>query len=436
MSARSGVWGTNLSHETLRHLVIRSSAQWWVASAAVVSLATGVALLLAQVLLHPPAGDLIELGVYLALAGVLAVAGCWAAARWMERRSVLGLRGQAILVALLGSATSIATILILAELMFISGDHDLQVLLAVSTFSAVMSVFLTSWVTSRTLARLFVVTRRIRDLAEGNLEGVTSMRGSDEVAALAEDVNTLARRLAEARAERVALDAERRELTAAISHDLRTPLSTIRAVVDALDDGVVSDAVGMKRYFVTIRRDVDRLNRMIDDLFELAQIDAGALRLQRDRVALREILGDVVSAMRPRAERAGLTLDLDVTGETRPALLDGDRLERAVSNLLRNALEHTPPGGRVSVSVAESDDHVSLEVADTGEGIEPAVLPHVWTRFYRAERSRMRGDTGSDGAGLGLAITKGIVEAHGGTVGVTSQPDVGTTFTVRIPISE
>lgn len=120
-------------------------------------------------------------------------------------------------------------------------------------------------------------------------------------------------------------------------------------MVDALDDGVVSDAVGMKRYFVTIRRDVDRLNRMIDDLFELAQIDAGALRLQRDRVALREIVGDVVSAMRPRAERAGLTLDLDVTGEMRPALLDGDRLERAVSNLLRNALEHAHSAGRPSV---------------------------------------------------------------------------------------
>jgi signal transduction histidine kinase len=265
---------------------------------------------------------------------------------------------------------------------------------------------------------------------------VAKVEGSDEVAVLARDVNGLARRLAEAQAQRDTLDGERRELTAAISHDLRTPLSTIRAMVDALDDGVVSDPAGMKRYFATIRRDVERLNRMIDDLFELAQIDAGALRLQRDHVALHEIVGDVVSAMRPRAEKAGLTLDLEIAGETSAALLDGDRLERAIANLLRNAVEHTPSGGRISVSVAGTDGHVSLQVADTGEGIAPAELQHIWTRFYRAERSRARGDADSDGAGLGLAITRGIVEAHGGTVTVASELDSGTTFTLTIPTSQ
>ncbi|HML99042.1 MAG TPA: HAMP domain-containing sensor histidine kinase, partial [Tepidiformaceae bacterium] len=280
-----------------------------------------------------------------------------------------------------------------------------------------------------------VVARGIRELAAGDLEARAAVPGADEVAALASDVNALALRLGEARAERIALDRERRDLTASISHDLRTPLSTIRAMVDALDDGVVSDTAGMKRYFVTIRRDIERLDRMIDDLFELAQMDAGALRLQRDHVALHEIVGDVVSAMRPRAEQAGLTLDLVIAGETSEALLDGDRLERAVANLLRNAIEHTPPGGRVWVTVAESGGQVSLEVADTGEGIDPAVLPNIWTRFYRAERSRARPDAGSDGAGLGLAITRGIVEAHGGTVEVASEPDLGTTFTVRIPVS-
>lgn len=408
---------------------------WEFAAAAVLTVATGVAVLLAYLLLDPPTGDLIDLGLYLAMAGGAAIAGCWAVVRWLERWSALGLLGQAILVALIGSATSITTILILARLMFISSDHDLPLLLAVSAFTAIMTVFCTIWLTSSTLARLLAVARSIRELAAGDLGAKADVPGADEVAALAADVNALALRLAEARAERIAIDRERRDLTASISHDLRTPLSTIRAMVDALDDGVVSDAAGMKRYFVTIRRDIERLNRMIDDLFELAQMDAGALRLQRDRVALHEIVGDVVSAMRPRAEQAGLTLDLEIAGETSAALLDGDRLERAVANLLRNAIEHTPPGGRVSVSVTESGGQVSLHVADTGEGIDPAVLPNIWTRFYRAERSRARPDAGSDGAGLGLAITKGIVEAHGGTVEVASEPELGTTFTVRIPVA-
>lgn len=316
----------------------------WLASAIVLAVATGIAVLLADLLLDPPAGELVDLALYLAMAGAMAIVGCWAVLRWLERRSAPGLLGQAILVSLLGSATSLMTILILAELMFISSDHDLQVLLAVSAFTAIMTVFCTTWATSSTLARLLVVTRSIRGLAAGDLEVKAAVSGADEVATLAGDVNVLARRLAEARAERAALDTERRDLTASISHDLRTPLSTIRAMVDALDDGVVSDSAGMKRYFVTMRRDVDRLNRMIDDLFELAQMDSGALRLQRDRVALHEIVGDVVSAMRPRAEQAGLILDLEIANETSVALLDGDRLERAVANLLRNALEHTPPG--------------------------------------------------------------------------------------------
>lgn len=408
---------------------------WWFASAVALTVATGVAVLLAYVLLDPPVDELVELGLYLATAGAIAIAGCWAVVRWLERRSGPGLVGRAVLVSLLGSATSIMTILILAELMFISSDHDLRVLLAVSAFSAILTVFCTTWATSSTLARLLVVTQSIRGLASGDLHAKAAVPGADEVAALASDVNVLAERLEEARAERAALESERRALTASISHDLRTPLSTIRAMVDALDDGVVSDAAGMRRYFVTIRRDVERLNRMIDDLFELAQMDAGALRLQRDRIALHEIVGDVVAAMRPRAEQAGLVLELDIAGETSMALLDGDRLERAIANLLRNALEHTPSGGRVSVSVTEAAGQVSLQVADTGEGIDPAILPNIWTRFYRAERSRARTDAASDGAGLGLAITKGIVEAHGGTVEVASLPDVGTTFTVRIPVS-
>jgi signal transduction histidine kinase len=206
-------------------------------------------------------------------------------------------------------------------------------------------------------------------------------------------------------------------------------------MIDALEDGVVTEPTDTKRYFVTIRRDIERLDRMIDDLFELARIDAGAMKLQRRPVAVHEVVSEVVEAMRARAARSNIAIDLQVRGEAPPALIDGDRIERAISNLLRNALEHSAAGDVVRVCVDASGDHAIVEVEDTGDGIAEADLPHIWTRFYRAERSRARPTAQSDGVGLGLAITKGIVELHGGTVRVRSQRGAGTSFTMQLPLT-
>jgi signal transduction histidine kinase len=403
-------------------------------SGVILASATGVAVVLAQFMLTPPRRDLVELGVYLAVSGAITVAIGWLLIRLFEGRFGLTLLSRFALVTLVGNAVLVANIVVLARLMFISTDHDLQVLLATVAFSTVIAVCFTTWVASQAIARIANVNQGIRDLAAGNLSITTDVSGHDEVATLAEDVQALARRLTEARDERLALDAERRELTAAISHDLRTPLSTIRAMVDALEDGVVSEPVEMKRYFVTIRRDVERLNRMIDDLFDLAQMDAGAMRLRRQSITVHEVVSEVVDAMRARAERADVAIELSIQDELPAAMLDGDRLERAIANLLRNALEHTPSGGRVHVLVSGDGAHASVEISDTGEGIAEADLPNIWTRFYRAERSRARAGDASDGAGLGLAITKGIVELHGGQVQVRSRPGAGSVFTVVLPI--
>jgi signal transduction histidine kinase len=139
--------------------------------------------------------------------------------------------------------------------------------------------------------------------------------------------------------------------------------------------------------------------------------------------------------MRAPARLANIELSLQGTGSVPEVSVDGTRIERAVANLLRNALEHTPSGGRVEVSVAAADGHVELRVADTGDGIEPEDLRHIWDRFYRAEKSRRRAPGNGDGAGLGLAIVRGIVEAHGGTVEAHSSPGRGTTFNIRLPLN-
>jgi two-component system sensor histidine kinase BaeS len=397
--------------------------------------ALAVALLLAQILLAPTRGDMVELAEYLALSGVATVAASVLLTRLLERHARLTLLGRFVLVTAVAAAVLLANIVVLARLMFISTDHDLQVLLSAAIFGAIVSIGFAVWASYGPLAQLAEVNRSIRELAAGRVGALIEAPGDDEIALLARDVDVLSRRLAEAEAERASLDAERRELTAAISHDLRTPLSTISAMVDAIADGVVREPVDTKRYLATIRRDIGRLNRMIDDLFDLAQVDAGVMKLERRPVALDEVVGEVVAAMRARAQRAGVSLSFSIKREPPAAMLDGDRLERAVANLLRNALEHTPSGGEIHVTLDSSGGQAVVDVSDSGEGIAAQDLPHIWTRFYRAERSRARADANSDGVGLGLAITKAIVELHGGRVEVRSTPGKGTDFEVLLPLS-
>jgi signal transduction histidine kinase len=208
----------------------------------------------------------------------------------------------------------------------------------------------------------------------------------------------------------------------------------MRAMVEALADEVVEDPAEVARYYATLRREIERLSRMIDDLFELSQIDAGALQLYRQPVALQEVAAEVVDAMQAQAAGREVALALRLDGDPPAVVLDGARVERAVANLVRNALEHTPPGGRIEVTVGASDGSVDIAVSDTGVGIGDDDLPRIWDRFYRAERSRRREPgAAADGAGLGLAIVRGIVEAHGGTVEVRSTLGSGSTFTIRLP---
>lgn len=408
-------------------------AQGWLGPALGLTLAIGAALLLMQLLMSPPAGDLRSMAGYLTLSGAATMGAGWLVLRALDRVLALSIRLKAFLSAAIGGAVALLNVMIVAELMFVSTSHDLKVLIALIGFSAVVTACFSLWVASTVAARIELVAAGIRALAAGDYGARVGVAGRDDVALLAGDVNRLAGRLQAVEAERAALDRERHELTAAISHDLRTPLASVRAMVEALDDHVVEDAAEIDRYYATMRRQIDRLDQMIDDLFELARLDAGALELERHPVALQEVAADVVDAMQAQARRAGVALSLYVDGTPPELALDGARIERVAANLLRNALEHTPAGGRVDVSVFSDDGHVGLRVSDSGEGIEPADLAQIWGRFYRAEKSRRRTSGDMDGAGLGLAIVRGFVEAHGGSVEAESAPGEGATFTVRLP---
>ena len=399
----------------------------------VLTIAVGAGLLLVQLLMAPPSGELRDLAIYLVLAGTATTAGGWLVLRALDRAVGLSLQVKAFLGATLATGVAFLNVFIVARLMFVSTSHDLQLLVALLVFSGVVTVLFSLWVAATVRERVDGIAGAIRALASGRYETRLRLSGGDEVTELAHDVDLLAQRLQQAEQQRAQLERERRELTAAISHDLRTPLASVRAMVEALSDQVVQDPDEVGRYFSAIRREVERLSCMIDDLFELAQLEAGALELWRLPLALQEVAAEVVDAMQAQARRGGVELELAVDSEPPALAIDGARMERAIANLVRNALEHTPSGGRIRVAVMREGDGARLSVVDGGSGVAPADLPHVWDRFYRGEKSRRRADDATTGAGLGLAIVRGIVEAHGGSVGARSDLGKGAEFTLTLP---
>lgn len=403
----------------------------WFGAILGLAVAIGGGVILAQLLMSPPASELAELAGYFALSGALTIGGGWLALRAADRNLSLSILAKTFLGGIIVSAAALLNVLVIAGLMFVSTGHDLKLLICLILFSAVATASLSFWVARSVAGRLDIIAGAVKSLARGDLKARASVDGGDEVSRLAEDVNALGRRLQEAEDEREALDRERRELTTAISHDLRTPLASLRAMVEALDDGIILGAE-ITRYYGVMRREIDRLSRMIDDLFELARIDAGALPLKRELISVEEIAADVVDAMQPQALLNSVSVELR-SSEPANANLDGARMERAIANLVRNAIQHTPSGGRIAVAVERENGWIDVRVSDDGEGIDAADLPRVWDRFFRAEKSRHRSTGDGDGAGLGLAIVRGIVEAHGGTVAAQSSPGRGSAFTLRVP---
>ena len=228
-----------------------------------------------------------------------------------------------------------------------------------------------------------------------------------------------------------ALEASRRELVAWVSHDLRTPLAGLRAVAEALEDGVVTERDQVARYHATMTREVDRLAAMVDDLFELSRIHAGALRLELDAVSLGDVVSDALAVVSPTAAAKGVRIRTDGTGSW-PVVRGSDReLGRVVRNLLANAIRHTPSEGTVTLVAGADGDGAWFAVQDSCGGIPDADLPRVFDVAFRGEAARSPAP-GQAGAGLGLAIARGLVEAHRGRIGVENAGP-GCRFVIRLP---
>ncbi|MCG5452903.1 HAMP domain-containing sensor histidine kinase [Micromonospora hortensis] len=285
------------------------------------------------------------------------------------------------------------------------------VLLVTIGFTVLAGIRLT-----RPLHALTGAAQRMRD---GDVAARVRVTGRDEIARLAEAFNDMAER-------RERLEQLRRAMVSDIAHEMRTPVSNIRGWLEAVEDGV---AAPDRRLLSSLLEEATLLQHVITDLQDLAEADAGALRLHREDVYLTDLLAQVAEAHRAQADRVGVTITVR-TGADPQVDADPVRLRQAVGNLVTNAVRHTPSGGRVTLSASATDAEVIVSVTDTGSGISAEDLPRVFDRFWRAEKSRSR-QTG--GSGLGLAIVRKLTEAHGGTVSATSTPTQGSTFTLHLP---
>ncbi|MFI7418630.1 sensor histidine kinase [Nonomuraea sp. NPDC049684] len=283
----------------------------------------------------------------------------------------------------------------------------------------VLTVGVSVMAARRLVGPVNALTHAARRMRDGDSSARVQVRTTGEISELATAFNEMSEHLQR-------MEEQRKAMVSDVSHELRTPLSNLRGWLEAAQDGVAELDPAL---IASLVEELLLLQHIVDDLQDLALADAGKLRLHLEPVHLGDLLDQVATAHRGRAEAAGLTLTAG--GAAAPTLTaDPVRLRQAVGNLVTNSLRYTPPGGHITLDARQDGDHVVIEVTDTGIGIRAEHLPHVFDRFWRAEKSRNRRTGGS---GLGLAIVRDLAEAHGGTATAASTPGVRTTFALRLP---
>ena len=405
--------------------VIRAaSLDRWAAGLAVLG---GVALLVTGVRSGMGAADAASL---LALgAGTALVAGGLAAfllARARHRTFAV----QIALVAVVPLAAALLATFLGARAMFFSA-HD-EAALVILLLGAGTVALVTALVLGSRIARAGEsLVQAARALGDGDrLAAAGHGYGSAELDALAQQLDESARRLEAARVREQALESSRRELIAWVSHDLRTPLAGIRAIAEALEDGIVDDPDTVARYHATLGKEVERLGLLVDDLFELSRAQQGVIRLEWERFSLDELVADAIAGIRPVADAKGVVVEGRVADGGLAVHGSPPELLRALRNILGNAVRHTPADGSVVVEATVDGEQALVTVADTGGGIPEDHLDRVFDAGFRGDDART---PGTGGAGLGLAIAHALVQAHQGDITV-SNADGGARFVVRFPV--
>jgi len=367
--------------------------------------------------------------VLLALMGVPVLAFTHVVVRHRRRlgplRRQLGL-GVALIVGL-----DLLAIEIIAVLLFVS-DHDAFTMGVLLAFAGVVAAY-SAWLVTRDVAQE-LATVRASVVAVGSEGGdpAAAAGAADEVGELAQQVEHMRRLIDRRSAERDLSERARRDLVAAVSHDLRTPLNSMRLIARAIEDDLLDEAA-LRRNLGQLTYLVESLDSLIGDLFELARIEAGDVAWSLEHLRLEGLIRETIEGMSAVAEEARIELSLDVPPDVPPVLANPEKIQRVLFNLIENALHHSPAGGAVTLSVAPAGDCVEVEVADTGAGIPIVERERVFEPLFRggAHVARSR-----DGAGLGLPICRTIVEAHGGRIWIAGSSTEGTAVRFSLPVAD
>jgi signal transduction histidine kinase len=304
---------------------------------------------------------------------------------------------------------------------FMTAVNETMIVAAVVAFLS--AIVFSSYVARRIVGPVQQMMRASQRIAGGEYHERMPVTGSDELAALGHAFNHMASVIEQTEQRRL-------ELIGNVAHELRTPLSGIQVMMEGLIDGVLpADSAT----YADFEREIKRLQRLVYDLQELSRVEAGQVALSLEPNDIRALIQSVADRLRPQFVDKAVELELDLANDIPPVPVDTDRMMQVFVNLIGNALHFTPSGGHVRVQLEKRDRRVHVQIQDTGIGIQAEHLPHIFERFYRVDKSRSRAGGGS---GIGLTITKHLVEAHGGTISVTSPGlNQGSTFTVTLPIA-
>ncbi len=391
-----------------------------------------VTMVLVQVVMNPPSGDLAYLAILLGITSLVSAALGFVSHRLGWWRRLPHLNQTLVLGYILAGGLALINIWVTARLMFID-QHDLALGTLLLIFAGGISVAFGYFLSNSITQDLKDLVDGANKISQGDFSTRVAINGEDEIAQLAQAFNEMAVQLENADAAERSLDEARRNLVAWASHDLRTPLTSLKVMLDALAEGVVDDIDTVARYLEQSQNEVNRMSELIDDLFELAQLDTGHKELDFEWITLSDLVSDTLESFAAQADAQGVTLEGAVAAQVDPLWAAPDKLSRILDNLLVNALRYTPAGGGIQLQAQLINDQVQVEVRDSGKGIRPEELPFIFDPFYRAEKSRPRVGDQSGGVGLGLAIVKGLIEAHNGQIWVASEPGVGTVFTFTLP---
>ena len=362
----------------------------------------------------------------LALMGVPVLAVAYLVAR--HRRRLGRLSWQLGLGVVIAIAVDLVSIQLVAMVLFVSA-HDAFTLALLLAFAGVLSGYVAWSLTDDVAKDVARLREAVAAVEAGSREQRVNLGDADELSQLAMEINRMTVELERREAERDASEVARRDLIAGISHDLRTPLNALRLVADAINDGLVDERT-LRRYLDQVPRHLHSLDTLINDLFELARIEAGDIQWPFEDLRLDQLMRETLEGMSPLAQRENIRLELSTAPDLPRVRANPEKIQRVLFNLVENALSHTPREGRVSIRAAPNGRDVEVEVADTGRGISSPDLGRVFEPLFRGgeHASRPR-----HGAGLGLPIARSIIEAHSGHIDIAESSPNGTRIRFTLP---